>query len=48
MDFHGKGDDDTCGKCWCFAEEETTNLQLVQSSPTLLLIFKSHPFATFF
>jgi hypothetical protein len=35
-------------KRWRFEEEETTNLQLVQSSLDLLLIFKLHSFTIFF
>jgi len=31
-------------KRWRFEEEETANLQLIQSSPDLLLNFKLHPF----
>jgi hypothetical protein len=31
-------------KRWRFEEEETANLQLIESSPDLLLNFKLHPF----
>ena len=48
LDFHRKGNVDTCRARlirWRFEEEETANLQLIQSSPDLLLNFKLHPFS---